>query len=135
MTKRYGQLHGKAGAPRIVDDDPMLVDRLVQVLEDDYEVFATDDWSELSRLYFRERCDLLLVDVNLPGLGGEKIVQILRNQRVLQGRPAPILFLSSADEDQLARHVRETGADGALSKSLKSAELLREIRRHLPSPA
>lgn len=135
MTKRYGQVHGKRGAPRIVviDDDPALVDRLVQVLEDDYEVYCTDDWSELSRLYFREKCDLLLVDLNLPGLGGEKIVQILRGQRALKERPAPILFLSSADPDVLARHVRETGAAGALSKSLKSAALLEAIQQHLPS--
>lgn len=128
MTKRYGE----PGKPRIiiVDDDPELVDRIAQLLEDDYEVLATSDWGELSRLYFREGCALILMDVNLPVLGGDRLVQILRGKSRPDGH-VPILFFSSADEDHVARLVRDTGADGAISKSLRGSEIKAAIERHV----
>lgn len=130
MTKRYGQ----AGTPRIiiVDDDPELVDRIAQLLEDEYEVVATTDWGELSRLFFREGCALVLMDVNLPVLRGDRLVQILRGKARADGLRVPILFFSSADEDEVARLVRATGADGAISKSLRGADIKRAIGRYLP---
>ena len=58
MTRRYG----KTGGRRIVlvDDDEDVVERVGQLLEDDYEVLATTDWGELNKLFFREGCDLVL---------------------------------------------------------------------------
>jgi DNA-binding response OmpR family regulator len=130
VTKRFGQ----AGRPRvvIVDDDPDLVDRIAQLLEEDCEVLATTDWGELNRLYFREGCALVLMDVNLPVLRGDRLVHILRGQAPAGGRRVPILFFSAADEDQVAKLVRETGADGWISKSLRGADIKAAILRHLP---
>jgi DNA-binding response OmpR family regulator len=129
VTKRYGE----AGMPRIiiVDDDPDLVDRIAQLLEDEYEVLATTDWGELSRLFFREGCALVLMDVNLPVLGGDRLVQILRGKVRTDDVHVPIVFFSSADEDRVARLVKETGADGAISKSLRGAEIKAAIVRYL----
>ncbi len=113
----------------VVDDDPDLVDRVTQLLEDDHDVLSTTDWGELNRLYFREGVDLVLMDVNLPTLRGDRLVQILRAPK-LAVRP-PILFFSSEDEATLARLVRETGVDGFVSKSARGADLLATIGRYL----
>lgn len=112
----------------VVDDDPDTIDRLTQLLSDDYDVDSTSDWSEVSTLFFRRGCDLVLMDVNLPVLQGDKLVEILRSTGAKQAR---IVYHSSSDEDTLARLVRETGADGYLPKSLRAAELLRRIEAHL----
>ena len=111
----------------IVDDDPEVVDRVVQVLEDDFDVKATTDWGELSRLVFRSGCELVLMDVNLPVLRGDTLVKILR--RSPAASPTRIVFFSAADPDHVQRLVSETGADGWISKGLRGKELLAEVRR------
>lgn len=127
MTRRYG----KAGARRIVlvDDDEDVVERIGQLLEDDYEVMATTDWGELNKLFFRDGCDLVLMDVNLPILRGDRLVAILRGAK--GEKRVPIVYFSSADEDEMKRLVAETGADGYLKKSLRGAELAAAIARLL----
>ena len=129
MTKRFG----RPGMPRIilVDDDPDLVDRIAQLLEDEYEVLSTYDWAELSRLYLREDCALVLMDVKLPILGGDRLVQILRGRARSDGLRVPIVFFSSADEEIVAELVKETGADGAISKSLRGPDIKAAIARHV----
>ncbi|MEZ6185384.1 MAG: response regulator [Planctomycetota bacterium] len=51
----------------IVDDDPQAIDRLQQLLGDEHELASTGDWTQVSRLFFQRPCDLVLMDVNLPG--------------------------------------------------------------------
>lgn len=111
----------------IVDDDPEVVDRVVQVLEDDFDVKATTDWGELSRLVLRSGCELVLMDVNLPVLRGDTLVKILRRSQA--ANPTRIVYFSAADPDQVQRLVSETGADGWISKGLRGKELLAEVRR------
>ena len=115
----------------VVKDNPEVVDRLFQVLEDDFDVKATTDWGELSRLVFRAGCELVLMDVNLPVLRGDTLVKILRKSQTAGGAPTRIFFYSAADPDHVERLVRETGADGWISKSLRGKELLAEVWRHV----
>ncbi len=121
------------GKPRVVvvDDDPEVVDRVVQVLEDDFDVKATTDWGELSRLVFRAGCELVLMDVNLPVLRGDTLVKILRKSQTVGSAPPRIVFFSAADPDHVERLVHETGADGWISKSLRGKELLAEVWRQV----
>lgn len=130
MTQRYG----KAGALRIliVDDDPDLVDRIGQLLEDDYEVIATTDWGELNKVFFRDGCDLVLMDVNLPILRGDRLVSVLRAAKRTDGKHTPIVYFSSADEEEMKRLVTSSGADGYLKKSLRGAEIMAELAKYLP---
>lgn len=112
----------------IVDDDPDLVDRITQLLCDDYEVLSTMDWGELNSIYFRgPGVDLILMDVNLPVLRGDQLAKILTKS----DKPTRILLHSSEDEATLRRLVIETGVDGYLSKSLRAGEFLGQIEELL----
>jgi CheY-like chemotaxis protein len=113
----------------LVDDDPELIDRMTQLLEDDYDLVATSDWGTLNRLFFRDGCDLVLMDVNLPVLRGDRLVQILKSSapRELLGPRPRLIYFSAEDQDKMARLSIETGADGYLSKSLRAPELLKAI--------
>lgn len=111
-----------------MDDDPDLVDRITQLLCDDYEVLSTMDWGELNSLFFRgPGVDLILMDVNLPVLQGDKLASILSKS----DKPTRILLHSSLDEDRLRRLVNETGVHGYLSKSLRAAEFLSRVEEVL----
>jgi response regulator RpfG family c-di-GMP phosphodiesterase len=115
----------------IVDDDPDLVDRITQLLEDDYEVASTGDWTKLSKMVFGQRpVDLILMDVNLPTLTGDKLVGIINSTSKDERRPC-IVYFSSSDEETMARLARETRADGYISKSARSVELLAKIEGYL----
>lgn len=65
----------------VVEDDPRLCDLLSEFLRaDGYEVVAAHDgWQALERLQ-ADRIDLLIVDINMPGLGGASLVHMLRNE-------------------------------------------------------
>lgn len=67
--------------------------------------------------------DLVLMDVNLPGIDGVEATRRLR------GRPSPpvVLLLSTYDEDAGARFVVECGAAGYVTKSAFGPDRLREV--------
>ena len=119
----------------VVDDDRELQDRLDQLLGDVYELTFTADWAELSKVFFRGGCDLVLMDVNLPVLKGDKLVQILSStKRIDHNAPRPkLVYFSAEDESTLARMAVETGADGYVSKSLRGPELLKAIAKFAAS--
>ena len=68
--------------------------------------------------------DLLILDVNLPGLDGWQVLQALR----AAGRDLPVLFLTA--RDQVADRVKglELGADDYLVKPFAFSELLARVR-------
>ena len=116
----------------VVDDDPEVVDRMRQLLEEDYDFVATADWGMLNHIFVRDGCDLVLMDVNLPVLKGDRLVQILTAGRKDDAVVRPIiLYFSAEDETTMARLARETGADGYLSKSLRASDLLTAIAKSL----
>jgi DNA-binding NarL/FixJ family response regulator len=66
--------------------------------------------------------DLVLMDVNLPGIDG------LEATRRLRSHPSPpvVLLLSTYDEDAGARFIAECGAAAYITKSALGSEHLRE---------
>jgi DNA-binding NarL/FixJ family response regulator len=73
----------------------------------------------------RDRPDLVLLDLNLPGIGG---LELLRRM-LLEDPSARILVLSMHTEPLYAARALELGARGYLSKNASPAELLQAVRR------
>jgi DNA-binding response OmpR family regulator len=76
--------------------------------------------------------DLVLVDVNMPGLSGTGFAALVRGMARFDG--IRIYFLSSQDEEGLRASVEESGADGYILKGDR-AELLRRVAAVLAAPA
>ena len=70
-------------------------------------------------------CDLLVLDVNMPGRTG---VDVLREVKVLCPR-IPVLILSVQPEDQYAVRCLRAGASGYLNKDSAEVELVRAVRK------
>ena len=116
--------------PRIlvVDDEPDLAYFLSQALE--AEGFGTrsaaDGPSGLAAFRAGD-VDLLLLDVNLPGLSG---LEVLR--AVLEERPdTPVVMISAYDTTEVAVRCMRAGARDYIQKPLQLDELLIRIRRVL----
>ncbi len=73
----------------------------------------------------QDRPDLVLLDLNLPGIGG---LELLRRM-LAEDQSARILVLSMHAEPLYASRAMELGARGYLSKNASAEELLTAVRR------
>ncbi len=117
----------------VVDDDQRLRDLLVRYLGGEgYEVKAVADAAAMDKQLGRERYDLIVLDLMLPGEDGLAICRRLRAQNV-----APAIIMLTAKGDDVDRIVGlEMGADDYLPKPFNPRELLARInavlRRRAP---
>ena len=117
----------------VVDDDLRMRDLLVRYLGGEgYEVKAAADAAAMDKLLARERYDLVVLDLMLPGEDGLAVCRRLRAQGT-----APAIIMLTAKGDDVDRIVGlEMGADDYLPKPFNPRELLARInavlRRKIP---
>lgn len=117
----------------VVDDDARLRELLKRFLSDNgFAVHTAASAIEMNRLWIRERFDLLVLDLMLPGEDGMSICQRLRNG----GDNTPIIMLTAKGEDGDRIAGLDSGADDYLPKPFNPRELLARIsavlRRAVP---
>jgi DNA-binding response OmpR family regulator len=109
----------------VIDDDASLRDTIAVILEqaEFRPILASDGITGLESA-LRNKPDLLLVDLRLPGLSGVDICKQLRQS----GVSTPIIALSAVDEELDKVLLLEMGADDYVVKPFGSRELLARIR-------
>lgn len=112
----------------VVDDDPRLRDLLVRYLgEQGLEVKAVHDGPGMDKQLARERYDLVVLDLMLPGEDGLAICRRLRADGNKSGT-APAILMLTAKGDEVERIVGlEMGADDYLPKPFNPRELVARI--------
>jgi DNA-binding NarL/FixJ family response regulator len=112
----------------IADDHAIMREGLKQLfaLTDDLRVIAEAENGAmaLERLC-RDDIDLLLLDMNMPGVSGEDLVMHIHTHH----SNLPVLVLSMHHEPQIAQRVLRSGAAGYLSKMCTPEVLFNAIRR------
>lgn len=109
----------------IVEDEIKTGDYLRQGLrEAGFSVDLARNGPDGLHLALENPCDLLILDVMLPGLDGWQILKSVRQQ----GRVMPVLFLSARDQVEDRVKGLELGADDYLVKPFSFAELLARVR-------
>jgi DNA-binding response OmpR family regulator len=76
--------------------------------------------------------DLVLLDVNIPALSGDKVLTLARAQAPANTR---FILYSASDESKLRALARASGADGYISKSTQGEELARKLTAIHKKPA
>ena len=114
----------------IVDDLPANLGVLLGVLEEaGYEVLvATSGERALTRLAYIQP-DLILLDVNMPGLDGYETCRRLKADA--RWREVPVLFLTAQDDAADKLRGFEAGAVDYITKPLHAEEVLARVRAHL----
>ncbi len=115
----------------IIDDDIAHLSSTRGLLEaEGYEVFIHTQAFGATNLAADLQPNLILLDVNMPGLSGENLLSVLRaNART---RAIPVVFYSSNDEDTLRGAVSRLGAHGYISKG-SIASLRQKVASYLKS--
>jgi two-component system phosphate regulon response regulator OmpR len=125
----------------IVDDDQRHRDLLVRYLgAEGYEVKAVADGAAMDKQLARERYDLVVLDLMLPGEDGLAICRRLRAMDTSHHSTAPSIIMLTAKGDDVDRIVGlEMGADDYLPKPFNPKELAARMkavlrRRAPPGP-
>ena len=111
----------------IVDDDPGIIEAVAAVLSGEgYRVVGESDSRSALLAVLADPPDLLVLDVNMPGLNGWELCDILRRQTTTRG--LPVLFLTGRTElrDQIT--ALQVGGSDHLKKPFRAEELRRKVR-------
>ncbi|WP_371223874.1 response regulator transcription factor [Roseovarius sp. 2305UL8-3] len=110
----------------IVDDHPMVAEGIQSILEsyDDVEVISTlSDGREIIDQVETLNPDVILLDLNMPGIGGLSTTEILLEQRP----ETRILILSMHDSPEYISSALSHGALGYVLKDVPTDEIKKAI--------
>jgi two-component system invasion response regulator UvrY len=114
----------------IADDHPIFRAGLKEALLKDRAVELVgeaEDGHKAIVLARKQRWDVVILDITMPGKGGLEVLQELRRERP----KLPVLVLSAHPEDQLALRLLKAGAAGYLTKDEAPEVLLSAVRKVL----
>ncbi|WP_374686383.1 response regulator transcription factor [Promineifilum sp.] len=114
----------------VVDDDREVVRLIRAYLEQaGFEVLAAHDGETAIHMIRRERPDLLLLDLMLPGRDGWDITRLVRGDPALAHIPIIMLTARVDDTDKIVG--LELGADDYVTKPYNPREVVARVRARL----
>ena len=114
----------------IADDEPNIVISLEFLMKrEGHAVSIARDGPAALAAIRRERPDLVLLDVMMPGLSGFEVCQAVRADEALAG--VKILMLSAKGRDTDIAKGQALGADAYMTKPFSTRELAEKVREML----
>lgn len=112
----------------VVCDDHALIRRGIRdTLAEAVDIQVTGEagsYSEVRDLLRQVRCDVLVLDLNMPGRDGLEVLASLTEA----GSPIKVLIVSMYPEDQYALRCLKAGAQGYVNKGGDPASLVTAVR-------
>lgn len=107
----------------IVDDRPENLLALEGVLEDlGYRIVKAASGQEVLRIVLKQPVDLILLDVQMPGMDGFEVAKLLQGRA--ETREIPIIFITAiSKESKYVMKGYEVGAQNYLFKPIEPNEL------------
>ena len=117
----------------VVDDEPDVVMFIARTLNSEgFDVISAYDGISALDLAENESPDLILLDIMMPMMSGHEVCEQLKGNA--QTQHIPIVCVSSAHNPNARDRSLEAGAVTLLLKPFSPAELVAQIKRHLPQP-
>lgn len=116
----------------IVDDDPIIVETLVQALEEDehdYEIISASDGFEAGIQVSHFKPHLLILDIMMPDIKGFEVCKRIKSEEGT--RDTKIIVLSAYLDEEKFKKMKENGADLCFSKPFPLPQLKQEVARLL----
>jgi DNA-binding NarL/FixJ family response regulator len=112
----------------ILCDDHALIRRGIRdTLSDASDIRVVgeaSEYGELRTLMRSRRCDVLVLDINMPGRSGLDVLQVLKDE----GNAVRVLIVSMYPQDQYAIRALRAGASGYVHKGGDPQELVQAVR-------
>lgn len=113
----------------LVDDEATNLQVLRHILQDDYRLLFAKDGSKALEMAERERPDLILLDVMMPGMTGYEVCQTLKAQVHLQA--IPVIFVTALADVEDEAQGFAVGAVDYITKPLSPPIVRARVRTHL----
>ena len=116
----------------VVDDDPIIVETIVQALEEDehdYEVISASDGFEAGIQVSHFKPHLLILDIMMPDIKGYEVCKKIKSDE--ETKDIKIIVLSAYLDEEKFKKMKEHGADVCFSKPLPLPQLKEEVARIL----
>jgi DNA-binding response OmpR family regulator len=115
----------------VIEDDKflrkLLIDRLV---EEGYFVDGAIDGEEGLKKVKDEKCDLILLDLILPGINGFEVLSSLKKEKNLEG--IPVLILSNlGQKEEIERGLKLGAVDYIIKAHFTLDEIVEKIKKIL----
>ena len=106
----------------LADDHQFLLDGIMTILKEmpSVEIVATaQNGFELMDVVARQKPELVILDLNMPGFDGLQCLKKIKNDF----SETKVLILTNYSQPELVEDVKQIGADGYLIKNSSAAEL------------
>ena len=115
----------------IVDDLPANLSALEQLLEDiDVDIIKAADGNDAVGKAFENKFDLILMDVQMPGMNGFEAVNLIKKEE--KNKYIPIIFLTAAYLDEISKiEGIQAGAVDYITKPISEEILLGKVKLFL----
>ena len=111
----------------IVEDNNVVIEGISSLLQKEKDIVVTGyaNTAQSCISYFKQnKADVILMDINLPDMGGVDLCKIIKQQH----SNIAILALSSFDQGSYMNKIMENGASGYLLKNVNKDELIDAIK-------
>jgi DNA-binding NarL/FixJ family response regulator len=122
-------LQGKP-PPRLIiaDDHHMVAEGIERILSGEFDLISVaGDGRALLETIRRQKPDLVVSDISMPGLSGLEVLKQLRSE----GNRVPFIFLTMHAEPALAALAMRAGANGYVLKYAAGKDLVTAVRQVL----
>ncbi len=119
----------------VVDDSKVMRDMIVaclRAISDTSFVHASSGLEAIERLSLAS-FDLMVLDLNMPDIGGVEVLEFVRGQDTL--RSLPVLIVTTRGDDQSRELVLRAGATSFLAKPFTPEAIIAEVRAILAGSA
>lgn len=113
----------------LVDDQPLHIQLLHRALPATYQVFMATGGSQALRLAQDRRPDLILLDVEMPDMGGFEVLEKLRNHA--ETADIPVIFITAHAEGDMEAKGLEAGAVDFITKPIHAGVVRARVHTHL----
>jgi len=112
----------------VIDDEETVLTLTKAILDKDYDVTTANSGQVALNLFFQGYTpDLVLLDLNMPEMGGWDTYIRIRDLTKLH--KVPIAINSASDDPRDRAHAQEMGAVDFIHKPAKKAELLEKVAK------
>ena len=116
----------------VVDDSEFVCDSVTTMLQPrGYDVVTLTSLFAFTQTLVAERPDLVLMDVSMPALNGDKLIELSRKHH--SDRCVMVLF-SGRGAEELSHLASQCGAAGYIRKTGDAEKLQREVEAFLHTP-
>lgn len=113
----------------VVDDQPINVQALYRIFSSDCTVFMATNGAEAFEVCRRNLPDLVLLDVNMPGMDGFAACALLKADEATAD--IPVIFVTAHDEPESEMRGLDAGAADFISKPVNPALIRARVRTQL----